>query len=158
MGVLLPTRSLHRYRARHEKGRRECLCLLWVRSGKALTEQMSSGSPPKADVGRRGWHIRLGPGTDLCESISPTRAGRAWSENRSTCPEDPRRSPTAAALLLRGIVRSALRAADQNIVDLVRFGMHQDGATFAAGIVDCMRADDQDRRSAHGRAKSAFRN
>src|ERR1700704_5562613 len=32
-----------------------------VRSGKALTEQMSSGSPPKADVGRRGWHIRLGP-------------------------------------------------------------------------------------------------
>jgi hypothetical protein len=39
--------------------------LQWVRSGKALTEQMSSGSPPKADVDRRGWHIRLGPGADI---------------------------------------------------------------------------------------------
>src|SRR5712675_1764506 len=46
---------------------RAAFSTLSVRSGKALTEQMSSGSPPKADVGRRGWHIRLGPTPDVAD-------------------------------------------------------------------------------------------
>ena len=48
MGVLLPTRSLHRYRARHEKGRRECLCLLRVKPGNAHNEPRLSAFRPVA--------------------------------------------------------------------------------------------------------------
>jgi hypothetical protein len=44
---------------------------LWVKTGKAQTEQMSSGLPPTADIEVRGWHVSVGPRTaaSTCNKI-----------------------------------------------------------------------------------------
>ncbi len=47
---------------------------------------------------------------------------------------------------IRTIERFAFRAANNEIVDLIDLSMEQDRAATAAGVVNRMRAGDQDRR------------
>jgi hypothetical protein len=66
--------------------------------------------------------------------------------------------PPTEVALIRRIIRSALGAMDQKIADLSLFGMHKDGAAFAARVVDRVRAGDQDRWGAYDMAVPGCRN